>query len=212
MHYRLEGLIAATFTPIDGSGSVNLGAVAPMVDQLIAEGVTGLYVCGSTGEGLSLTGAERREVAAAFIEAADGRVPVVVQVGHNSLAEAAQLADHARQAGADVISDYPFKTRCCGASQMMTMPSVGVDLVALLLEDAEARGADVIAVACPLCQFNLEGYQGKVMKKGGLKKKIPILYFTQLIGLAMGLDHKKLGLQRSFISVKPALARRSSDD
>ena len=63
--------------------------------------------------------------------------------------------------GCEVIEDYPFKTRCCGASQMMTMPDVGVDLVSMLLKDAKARGADVVAVACPLCQFNLEAYQGK---------------------------------------------------
>ncbi|MCB2223331.1 MAG: CoB--CoM heterodisulfide reductase iron-sulfur subunit B family protein [Actinobacteria bacterium] len=114
-------------------------------------------------------------------------------------------------AGCDVLGDYPFKTRCCGASQMMTMPDVGVDLVAMLLEDAIARGADVIAVACPLCQFNLEAYQSKAFKRLGKKGRIPILYFTQLLGLAMGLSHRALGLQRSFVDVKPVLAGRSSD-
>lgn len=115
-------------------------------------------------------------------------------------------------AGCTVLGDYPFKTRCCGASQMMTMPDVGIDLVALLLEDAVARGADVIAVACPLCQFNLEAYQGKAFKRLGEKRRIPILYFTQLLGLAMGLDHRALGLQRSFVDVGPALAGRSTDE
>ncbi len=113
--------------------------------------------------------------------------------------------------GCDVASDYPFKTRCCGASQMMTMPDVGIDLVSLLLEDAVARNIDVIAVACPLCQFNLEAYQKKVSKRIGRKTSIPILYFTQLIGMAMGIEHKRLGVQRSFIPVEPVLARRSSD-
>jgi heterodisulfide reductase subunit B len=115
--------------------------------------------------------------------------------------------------GCDVLGDYPFKTRCCGASQMMTMPDVGIDLVALLLEDAVARGADVISVACPLCQFNLEAYQGKAFKRLGEKeRRIPVLYFTQLIGLAMGLDHRDLGLQRSFVDVEPVLAGRSADE
>jgi len=112
-------------------------------------------------------------------------------------------------AGCDVIADYPFKTRCCGASQMMTMPNVGIDLVSMLLEDAAARGADVIAVACPLCQFNLEAYQGKVARRVHLEEKIPILYFTQLLGLALGIPAKALGLHRSFIKVEPVLARRS---
>ena len=115
-------------------------------------------------------------------------------------------------AGCDVIGDYPFKTRCCGASQMMTMPNVGIDLVSMLLEDAAARGADVIAVACPLCQFNLEAYQGKAARRVHLEEKIPILYFTQLLGLALGIPAKALGLHRSFVKVEPVLARRSAHE
>ena len=114
--------------------------------------------------------------------------------------------------GCTVLEDYPFKTRCCGASQMMTMPDVGLDLVSMLLEDAVARGADVLAVACPLCQFNLEGYQPKVSNLLGEKVNVPILYFTQLIGMAMGIDHKTLGLQRSFVKVEPVLAGRSAHE
>jgi heterodisulfide reductase subunit B len=114
--------------------------------------------------------------------------------------------------GCAVIEDYPFKTRCCGASQMMTMPDVGVDLVTLLLEDAAARGADVIAVACPLCQFNLEGYQSKVAKRLGRKLQMPILYFTQLIGLALGIDERELGIHRSFVKPEPALVGRSANE
>jgi N-acetylneuraminate lyase len=104
MKYRLEGLIAATYTPMDSRGALRLNSVPQMVDRLIAEGVSGLYVCGSTGEGMSLTGPERRQVAEAFTQATAGRVPIIVQVGHNSVAEAAELARHARQIGADVIS------------------------------------------------------------------------------------------------------------
>jgi len=104
MTYRLTGLIAATYTPMDHDGRLNLAEVQPMVDRLIEEGISGLYVCGTTGEGMSLTGAERRAVAEAFVKAAARRVPVIVQAGHNSVAEAAQLAAHARQSGADVVS------------------------------------------------------------------------------------------------------------
>ena len=66
MNYRLEGLIAATYTPMDHRGRLNLGPVQRMVDRLIDEGLAGLYVCGSTGEGMSLTGAERRETGLDF--------------------------------------------------------------------------------------------------------------------------------------------------
>jgi len=100
----LNGLVAATLTPLDESGSPAFEPVSKMVDDLIAQGVGGLYVCGSTGEGVSLRSEERVEVTEAFVRAAAGRVPVVAQVGHNSLSEAADLAAHAERAGVDAIS------------------------------------------------------------------------------------------------------------
>jgi N-acetylneuraminate lyase len=102
---KLSGLIAATYTPLDDVGELDTDPIAPMTEWLIAQGVSGLYVCGSTGEGMSLSGAERRKVAEAYVQSANGRVPVIVQVGHNSLAEARQLATHAQQIGADAEVD-----------------------------------------------------------------------------------------------------------
>jgi N-acetylneuraminate lyase len=104
---RLAGLIAATFTPMTRDGEVTCGPIADMVNRLIADGVTGLYVCGSTGEGPSLTTEERMRVAGAFVEAACGRIPVVVQVGHNAVAEACRLAQHAESIGAAGVSAVP---------------------------------------------------------------------------------------------------------
>lgn len=104
---RLTGLIAATFTPLHADGRLNLPQVAPIVDRLVAEGVRGLYVCGSTGEGPCLTIAERKAVLEAHLAAAQGRLPVIAQVGHDSLAEATDLARHAAAAGADAISAVP---------------------------------------------------------------------------------------------------------
>lgn len=101
---ELSGLIAASYTPMSPDGGLNLGLVHPLVDHLLASGVDGLYVCGSTGEGMSLSSDERRAVAQAYVEAAGGRAPVVIQVGHNSVTEARQLAEHAQQIGADAIS------------------------------------------------------------------------------------------------------------
>ncbi len=75
-----------------------------MVETLLASGVQGLYVCGSTGEGMSLTTEERKEVAAAYMDAADGRVPVLIQVGHNSIEDAKALAAHAQEIGVAAIS------------------------------------------------------------------------------------------------------------
>jgi N-acetylneuraminate lyase len=107
MSSRLRGLVAATYTPFNPDLSLALDSVPPLVERLLADGVSGLYVCGSTGEGVSLSTPERKQVAEAFVAAAAGRVPVVVQVGHNSLAEACDLAAHAQAAGADATSAMP---------------------------------------------------------------------------------------------------------
>ncbi|WP_442505414.1 dihydrodipicolinate synthase family protein [Novipirellula sp. SH528] len=101
---KLNGLIAATYTPLDDNGELNLDPIAAMTEWLIAQGISGLYVCGSTGEGMSLSSDERRRVAEAYVQSAGGRVPVIIQVGHNSLAEARQLAAHAQQIGATHVS------------------------------------------------------------------------------------------------------------
>ncbi len=101
---RLTGLVAATYTPLGSDGALNTAAVGAHVEHLLGAGVSGLYVCGSTGEGMSLSSEERQAVAAAYVQAAAGRVPVIVQVGHNSLADARSLAAHAQEIGADMVS------------------------------------------------------------------------------------------------------------
>jgi N-acetylneuraminate lyase len=100
----LQGLVAATFTPLHSDGSLNTTAIAPMVDYLAQRDIAGLYVLGSTGEGVSLTHDERCTAAEAFVQAAAGRMPVIVQVGCESLAQARGLAAHAEEIRADAIS------------------------------------------------------------------------------------------------------------
>ena len=100
----LSGLIAATLTPLDACGSLHLEVVPKMIDHLERQSIRGIYICGSTGEGLSLTVQERCDVAEAFIDAARGRMTTIVHVGHNSLYEAKRLAEHAAICGADMIS------------------------------------------------------------------------------------------------------------
>ena len=104
---RLAGLVAATFTPLHADGSLNLGLVPAIVDRMERDGVIGLYVLGSTGEGASLTAGERFAVAEAYVEAARGRLRTVIQVGHNSVAEARAFAEHAQRIGADAVSAMP---------------------------------------------------------------------------------------------------------
>ncbi len=104
---RLSGLIAAVFTPMHEDGALNLNAIASMVDFLISDGVAGFYVCGSTGEGPLLTAQERKAVAETFVKTTRGRIPVIVHVGHDSVRQAAELAAHAQQIGADAVAAIP---------------------------------------------------------------------------------------------------------
>jgi N-acetylneuraminate lyase len=101
---RLTGLIAAAFTPMREDGSLNLDQVGPIVEHLLGQEISGLFLCGSTGEGESLSSAERRAVTEAYVAAVAGQFPVIVQVGHNSLSEAAGLAEHAARSGVDAIA------------------------------------------------------------------------------------------------------------
>ncbi len=101
---NIDGLVPATYTPMHGDGRINLPAIAPMVDFLVTQGVAGMYVLGSTGEGPSLTFDERCQVGDAFVKAAAGRIPVIIQVGSESVVQSQQLAAHAQAIGAAAIS------------------------------------------------------------------------------------------------------------
>ena len=104
---KVKGLVAAVFSPMREDGALNPAAAEPVVEHLIRDGVEGLYVCGSTGEGPSLSSEERMTVAEAYVAAAGRRLPVIIQVGHDSLAEARRLAAHAKAIGADAIAALP---------------------------------------------------------------------------------------------------------
>ena len=103
----ITGIVPAVYTPMHEDGSLNLDLVEPIVEHLIHDGVSALYVCGSTGEGPSLSTAERFEVTETYVRAVAGRIPVIVQAGHNSLMQARRLAEHAQAIGADAISAVP---------------------------------------------------------------------------------------------------------
>lgn len=107
MKERYTGLIAATFTPMRDDATVQLDRIPAMVDYLCVSGIRALYVVGGTGEGVSLTSGERRQAAEAFVAASHGRIPVIVHVGHASVAEARALAAHAQEVGAQAVSAVP---------------------------------------------------------------------------------------------------------
>ncbi len=98
---------------------------------------------------------------------------------------------------------FPERLRCCGGSLIMTNRVAALNMVQILLQSAEKNGADVIATACPMCQVNLECYQNAVNEEFGTAFHLPILYFTQLIGIALGISPKKLGFGIEMVSAKP---------
>lgn len=109
-------------------------------------------------------------------------------------------------AGAESL-DWPFKTECCGASLAMTHPEVASRLAHRLLSMAQEAGADCLAVACPLCQVNLDLRQADAAKAHGPFRPTPVLYVTQLLGLALGLPPKNLGIDDLTVSPNALLAK-----
>ncbi len=93
---------------------------------------------------------------------------------------------------------YPCKLRCCGGMLMTTFEDAALKLSADLLDRAIENGADCITTTCPLCQMNLEAYQDKINKTFNKDYKMPILFFTQILGVAFGLGEKELGIDKNF--------------
>jgi heterodisulfide reductase subunit B len=100
------------------------------------------------------------------------------------------------------LTDFELKTRCCGGSLTGSIEEVGHRLVYFLLSQAKRENADVLVTVCPLCQLNLEAHQGKIKKVYGEDVTIPIPYFTQLIGMALGLSEKALGLGKLLVPLR----------
>jgi heterodisulfide reductase subunit B len=107
-------------------------------------------------------------------------------------------------AGATVV-DWPHKTECCGASFSITEPGLVIELTEKILSMAEEAGVDCIATACPLCQLNLDMRQKDVEAKYGRRYGLPIFYFTQLLGLALGCSAKEVSLERLIVDARPLL-------
>ena len=175
---QITGPVAAPFTPMHPDGSINFNKVPDVVNLLIHNKVKGMFVCGSTGEGPSLTTEERKQLAEAFVKAADKRLLVFVHVGHNSITEARQLAAHAKQIGADYISATP--------STYFKIDSIDL-LVACLQEIAKG------APSLPLYYYNIPALTGisldmvKLLEKAaevipsfaGIKYTAPLIHDYQ---------------------------------
>lgn len=103
--------------------------------------------------------------------------------------------------------DWSYKTDCCGGSLNLTMPEIVMKLSRDILEEAKSVSADVIAVACPMCHANLDLLQEEIEKKYQTTYHLPILYFTQLMGLAFDIPVEKLLLKRHLVDTKDVLEK-----
>ena len=154
----LNGLIAAPFTPMKEDGGINLPMIKKYADTIAEKGcVTGVFICGTTGEYASTTVEERKAVAEAWVEGAAGRFKVVVHVGSNCYVDAADLARHAKEIGADAVASI---------APNYYKPSTVKDLVMFLKPVAEAGGdlpfyyynlPSMSGVRLPLTDFLIEG-------------------------------------------------------
>ena len=101
--------------------------------------------------------------------------------------------------------DWPHKVECCGGGLSLTRTDVVVKLSDNIIGMAQAAGADCIAVACPMCQVNLDLRQSDIARKTGRNYKMPIMYITQLLGMCLGISKAELGFEKHMVSPSTVL-------
>lgn len=102
---------------------------------------------------------------------------------------------------------FPYKSDCCGGGIFLSKEKTALKLSATILKEAKKFSPDCLVVACPLCHFMLDAKQRVIERESGEKMGLPVLYLTQLLGIAMGIDQKKLGLHRLITSPRGLLQK-----
>jgi heterodisulfide reductase subunit B len=134
------------------------------------------------------------------------RPPKITQF---DIAEYPMSMDKVLKAAGIASLDWSYKTICCGASFALTKPEIVVNLSHKIIEEAKSVGADAIAVACPLCQVNLDTRQSDMEKAFGIHPQMPILYFTQLMGYSFGLSPEELLIDKHLTDAESILKKFS---
>jgi heterodisulfide reductase subunit B len=129
------------------------------------------------------------------------------EVGFDDMENPTILEKLMKSLGAETI-DSPYKTECCAAYQTVDNPAIVVDRTHHILTSARTMGADVVAVSCPLCAFNLDQRQKETVGKYPDFVHIPVLYFTQLLAIALGSKEEDLGFGLHYIDPKPLLKEK----
>ena len=181
---RLKGLIAAPHTPFDQHGDVNFEEMGKQVDLLVSSGVTGAYVSGTTGEGISCSVAERKAVMEEWVRLARGKLFLIIHVGALSIRDSQELAAHARKIGADATSVVPasfFKP----SSVDVLIEYIGA--IASCASDLPFYYYHTVmsGVTLPMVEF-LESAAGRIPNLAGIKFNSPDLYEFQNCRRACG--------------------------
>ena len=116
--------------------------------------------------------------------------------------------DHLLTAVGAKTLDWSYKTECCGGAFALSETDLVLDLCYKILEDARAVGAMAVVVACPLCHVNLDTRQAEIEKKYGTKFDLPILFFSQVMGLAFGLTPEQLAMHKHLVSPMPLVEQK----
>ena len=124
--------------------------------------------------------------------------------GYDDPEQPASMDEVISACGADAV-DWNMKVECCGGAFSVSRTSSVVRLGRAIIDDARAHGAEAIVVACPLCHSNLDLRQKAMALRG--EEPLPILFVTQVVGLAVGLTPESLGLERHFVDTEPLIAR-----
>ncbi len=104
--------------------------------------------------------------------------------------------------------DFPFKTECCAAYQTVDKPELVAERTFQILTSAQKQGAEIVIVSCPLCAFNLDQRQKETIRIYPEFKHIPVLYFTQVLAVALGCSEEELRLDLNYIDPKPILKNK----
>ncbi|MFB0566722.1 MAG: CoB--CoM heterodisulfide reductase iron-sulfur subunit B family protein [Candidatus Aminicenantaceae bacterium] len=104
--------------------------------------------------------------------------------------------------------DFPYKTECCAAYQTVDKPEIVADRTYHILSSAQSQGAEVVIVSCPLCAFNLDQRQKETVQKYPDFKNIPILYFTQVMAIALDCSEKNLRFDLHYVDPRPILKEK----
>lgn len=108
------------------------------------------------------------------------------------------------------VTDFSMKTFCCGGHMTQISETTAFEMIHKIIKNAAESGADAIVTLCPMCQLNLDVYQDSANRYFGTDYEVPVLYFTQVIGLALGLSPKELGFGQEFVNAS-SIAKKIQD-